>query len=529
MGAKYANLQVQSSDIEKIKSLCPDAAVCRNTERWISVTGPDIIWGTAQKEAKWISKVISESILVTEYFDDDYVEFTIYKEGKRIGRHVPAAYEGLARKAGKPEHFIEAFGLPKDSLKQLGVIFKEQDPEICVRLLECVLQIDLEGNYEGNHPDPSYLDTYLAEKEKKQKLDNRTKLLQVDELPGDFFHQITVPLVCYETPCGDVKSLWDIKEGRFSRLFTFEGPGRVDCSRAFIHQYGKTVLAVNAWMGKELNSSLYLMDETGSILDTVVSGWIPTEAAFLSEAELFYDGKCYDCSMCQGKWDLGLNMSGYGVHTPAPIGNNRYVIVYDTVEPEEKGVLSVFDNQGTVVHTVELPDARHWTYPIVDANRIYMACAVSSQESILTCYDEILREQWKLKYPGVWHHAEPFYDKEQKRLYFLGSPNRFYAVDTASGNVAAVRELSSREYAMLLGVLPNHGVVVMTADTTLEVWGENLATISRHRTKGVIMKMLYTEDKCYLITLKDGDWETDTKTGEKKHTGAARLYELVPR
>ena len=114
MGAKFANLQVRSEDIEQIKAVCPGAAVKKTAGGWVTVVGANIVWGTAQQEAKRISKMLPYSVLATEYFDDDYVEFSIYKDGKRIGRHVPAAYEGFARKTGKPSQFAEAFGQSED-------------------------------------------------------------------------------------------------------------------------------------------------------------------------------------------------------------------------------------------------------------------------------------------------------------------------------------------------------------------------------------------------------------------------------
>jgi len=37
----------------------------------------------------------SSPMLSTEYFDDDYVEFAVYENGKFLTRHVPVEYEGL--------------------------------------------------------------------------------------------------------------------------------------------------------------------------------------------------------------------------------------------------------------------------------------------------------------------------------------------------------------------------------------------------------------------------------------------------
>lgn len=256
MGAKFANLQVRSNDVEQVKAVCPEAVVKKAADGWITVVGKSIVWGTAQKEAKRISKALPYSILTTEYFDDDYAEFSIYKDGKKVGYHVPAAYEGFARKIGKPVQFLEAFDLPEEAQEQLKVAFKEQDPEVSVRLMEsilgCALWADFETIADVQALDRSYFQEYIARTRKKEKLRNQTKLTLLDELPGDFFNQTTIPLVRYETPDGKVKSFWDIKEGKFTHLFSYEADGRLDGSRAFVYQYSKLVFCVNRWTKRRI-------------------------------------------------------------------------------------------------------------------------------------------------------------------------------------------------------------------------------------------------------------------------------------
>lgn len=534
MGAKFANLQVCAADMEKVKQLYPDAVVVNITESWVTVVGANIVWGTAQQEAKRISKMLPYSVLATEYFDDDYVEFSIYKDGKRIGRHVPAAYEGFARKTGKPSEFAEAFGQSEEVQEQLKVAFKESDPEVSVRLLEsilgCALWADFETIDDVQAPDQSYFKEYIARKGKKEKLNNRTKLVLTEELPGDFFNQITVPLVRYETPDGKVKSFWDIKEGRFVRLFTSEESGRVDGSRAFVHQYGKVVFAVNRWTKDGIDSFVQVVDENGEPQGVIpVGSRIPVDAAFLSETDLFYNGICYDCEAQHIKWDLKLGVSGYGVDAPVSVSENQYVIVYDTMRPEEEeGRLAVFADNGTLIAMKALPDLRHWACPAAHEDRIYMACAVDRNESRLTCYDNALKEQWSIRYQGAYHHAEPMLDKRSQMLYFQASYNTILAVDMVTGRIIAEKERKSNEYAALLGVLPGIGSVVVTGDTTIEVWNKDLVPVSRHKTKGEIRKMVSLDSRYYLLTLKDGDWEKQPDSGDMRNSGIARLYEIIP-
>lgn len=57
MGAKFANLQVRSKEVEQVKAVCPEAVVKKAADGWITIVGTNIVWGTAQKKAKRISAV----------------------------------------------------------------------------------------------------------------------------------------------------------------------------------------------------------------------------------------------------------------------------------------------------------------------------------------------------------------------------------------------------------------------------------------------------------------------------------------
>ena len=275
---------------------------------------------------------------------------------------------------------------------------------------------------------------------------------------------------------------------------------------------------------------MQMLDENGTSIGVIpTENRMPVNAAFLGETDLFYDGICYDCEAQHIKWDLELGVSGYGVEAPITVSENQYVIVYDTGQPEEEeGRLAVFADNGTLIAMKTLPDLRHWACPAAHEDRIYMACAVDRNESILTCYDNALKEQWSIRYQGAYHHAEPMLDKRSQMLYFQASYNTILAVDMVTGKITAEKERKSNEYAALLGVLPGIGIVVMTGDTTIEVWDKELIPISRHKTKGEIRKMVSLDGSYYLLTLKDGDWEKQTDSGDMRNSGIARLYEIIP-
>ena len=91
------------------------------------------------EKAKRLSKAMPHPVLATEYFDDDFVEFALYRGGKRVARHIPAEFEDIARSPGKPGAWAEQLGLSMETRKILEILFKETSPEVSLHLLECAL------------------------------------------------------------------------------------------------------------------------------------------------------------------------------------------------------------------------------------------------------------------------------------------------------------------------------------------------------------------------------------------------------
>ena len=91
MGSKFCNLNVYGGDLAAVEAQCPGLAARAVVHGWITAAGDDETdWGEVRKLAKCLSK--EYTVLYTEYFDDDYVDFSVYRDGRRAARHVPAEY-----------------------------------------------------------------------------------------------------------------------------------------------------------------------------------------------------------------------------------------------------------------------------------------------------------------------------------------------------------------------------------------------------------------------------------------------------
>ena len=134
MGTKFCNLNLKGMGLLVPKGL--EALTFDCAPNWTTVTSPNFQWGHTQRYAKALSAELEVPTLCTEYFDDDYVEFSMYEMGKRTARHVPATYEDLRRTKGNPNKFLSALGLNPLDAPILEKIFTVRDPEQAVCLME---------------------------------------------------------------------------------------------------------------------------------------------------------------------------------------------------------------------------------------------------------------------------------------------------------------------------------------------------------------------------------------------------------
>lgn len=164
MGAKFCNLNVKGS-VGQI-SMGIEAETYECAPGWTTVTSPYFQWGNTQKYAERLSAELNAPVLCTEYFDDDYAEFTVYEGGKRAARHVPATYEEFRRVKGNPGKFLSALGMDQMDAPVLEKIFSEKDPEQAVYLVESFFGCPIFGVKDSRPPDeapdPNVVKNYLG-------------------------------------------------------------------------------------------------------------------------------------------------------------------------------------------------------------------------------------------------------------------------------------------------------------------------------------------------------------------------------
>lgn len=530
MGSKFCNLNVFGGDLAAVEAQCPGLAARAVSPGWITAAGDgETDWGEIRKLAKRLSK--DWIVLYTEYFDDDYVDFSVYRDGRRAARHVPAAYEGFPRIAGKPRAWAELFGLSPEMEKALRTVFQETSPERSLRLLECVLGCPLwvDGEFlaDAQPPEPDCLRDYLAQKAAERKIRNATKLTLLDEQVGDFDY--TYPQLRWED--GDRKSIWAVRDGKLWRLFEAELPGRVSAAS---EGEGEFLLVLNqAIMLPEEDSDgadyrnhywAYFLSEDGTLRDTLDLG---EEAAalggFLDRDRIFLDRDCYDLRARRWEWPLeeGLAVSG---SPPCRLSGGRVALRCYRGSTE---YLITFLPDGSERVTRELPS---------DCGKggilAYGDGLLLNLGRELVCYDAYLTERWRAQLrEGAW--APDFYEMqldETSKMLYLQAYDRVISFDLRQHRIRAERQLAAGEHCFLHGVLPGVGAVMLVGDSTIQVWDADLKLISRHRTKGAITRFLRQDGKTFLLTR--GWPQNDFRMTENGYdfvclrSGCLRLYEL---
>ncbi len=545
MGSKFCNLNVFGGDLAAVEAQCPGLAARAVSPGWITAAGDgETDWGEIRKLAKRLSK--DWIVLYTEYFDDDYVDFSVYRDGRRAARHVPAAYEGFPRIAGKPRAWVELFGLSPDAEKTLRAVFRETNPEGSLRLLECLLGcplwVDREFLEEAQPPEPDYLRDYLAQKAAEKKIKNATKLTLLDEQVGDFSE--TYPLLRREEgdpkyerfDDGNRKSVWAVRDGRLRRLFEVELPGGVwavyeekDVLLVLLHQLcrdenGEPIPGGDLFHQYQYRYFAYLLSEDGTLRDSLDLGEEPSlQGIFLDRDWIFLNDGCYDLRARRWEWPLeeGLAVSG---SPPCRLSGGRVALRCYRGSTE---YLITFLPDGSERVTRELPS---------DCGKggilAYGDGLLLNLGRELVCYDAYLTERWRAQLrEGAW--APDFYEMqldETSEMLYLQAYDRVISFDLRQHRIRAERQLAAGEHCFLHGVLPGVGAVMLVGDSTIQVWDADLKLISRHRTKGAITRFLRQDGKTFLLTR--GWPQNDFRMTENGYdfvclrSGCLRLYEL---
>lgn len=512
MGTTFCNINIRGAGPEAVAALCPNGIVRQISADWVTVVDPAQPLGKSAREGRRLSKTLPFPVLVTEYFDDDAVVLSLYREGRQCAGHV---LTDQVRRRGKAGDWAEQLGLSPEQEKILYMIFKETSPQVCLQLLEglfgCVLWVVPENIGQVRWAGTDYLTGYLNRKRAEKRLKNQTRLKLLEELPGErpgCFDDCHIGHYCQTGQYPFVqrhedgrRTFWDIQEGKLRRLFTGSLGGVLLDSYA--HDRGKGVFLVTVGRGSQLEQAQVFSDDGQLLLE--VEGRGLREGGFLPGGRVFIREDCWELRAGQKAWTLGLEEAWYPVASPCVLAGGRLAVAYDTKRPNRPdgllGWLMSFDADGGDRVTRQLRDYFHWQRPLAVGDTLYMASQDwGDHNSVLTAYNGRLEEQWSLPLAcRIPQFTNPGFDPTTNVLY-LYNYDSVVAVDLENRQVIAQRKLYSDEACYLEGVLPGVGPVMRCGNSTIQVWNRQLETISRHRMKGWLRTLVQEGTALYAVS-----------------------------
>lgn len=194
MGTTFTNLQVREHSIDEIEKVIPHCTARNLSNGWTTIVSERFQVGDISKVGRKLSTAINKSVLSIEYFDEDVLRMTIYRDGKAVTSHVNPNGYNVPPKMGSPKVFLEELGFDLNESKYFKEVLKCEDLGKKIELLQHFLGVALwiddrmlidgaesEFHYERNI---DLVKEYISELRKKNDIKNQTKANIIMEFEG---------------------------------------------------------------------------------------------------------------------------------------------------------------------------------------------------------------------------------------------------------------------------------------------------------------------------------------------------------
>lgn len=486
MGEFYCSINVRSSDADGVAALLPDFAPQSILPGWVTAAVPQFDAPDAQKAAKRLSKALPQPVLTTFYFDDDFVDFTLFFGGKTVARHAVSTLDEFPAQEGKSKAWAKQLGLSADDEKTLKLIFKEPSPEVCIRLMECLLRCPLcvfpDGEADYVPTEVSFLTDYAAAK--TAKLKNLTKLRLLDEIDC-FAPSRQLPyLFTSDTSIGGSGKLRKLSGGSMHELCELHLPGHYEECIYGSTPYGGICAAVFSEYRDPSDSeyTLYIIDEHGDCLDRLALGeFAPSCLTVIDDSRVMVDIACRNFRTHETEWRLDSDLNcGHQTHSYRLSDGRVFVNDYCLDGSVHWYCL---DADGGDLCVLDGDDERVGSLLTIDGSEIY-----SYRDGVVRCLDSRLELLWEAEIGDPSENALcGVIDPDTKMLYFLSFSGcyRLKAFRIPERKVTATRLFGQNSDFRLQSFLPGVGPICGTGIGSAEVLNASLETVSRHKLKGI--------------------------------------------
>lgn len=562
MGGNFGSINVQGGNIALIQSIAYECVVREIANGWVTAVredDEDFEWGAAREVAQRVSKAITNTVLSVEYFDNDYVNFSLYRDGEKVGCHIPEAYDDFPRKPGNVKSFASALSLSPEDEKLLHVIFAETDSGTSVGLLEsllgCPIAIDAEDLKEiavqgdETYASREYFNKYIASKKKESKIKNQTRLvLRSEKEGGHASNAMGPPPHCLPAIyCADQQpymghypvEVFDVDpNGMLQKLFGTDIPGEIGMSLWVNRAYGVIVVECDNKY-KELKpdginlfvkNSIHVFSDDGTVLDR--QGPAAHEHIELShpllldDSRFFASGKCYNFRQRCVEWSCGPDMESAHWSTPLILPNGNLLCQYQQLGMREK-ILCLIEPNGKELKQINLGSSySHWSQPVLYRDSLINIFGVDVHRpwsDRMVCYDFSMNERWHYDLPNSSAFMGPAIDEDSGILYFQRTPKVTTAFDLEHHEIIAESDDIQGKFRALETFSPGVGLICRRDNTSsIDVLDRDLKLISHHRTKGNIGFFFQRNERLFLLSYQPEEYGLFSIT----KPGHTYIYEL---
>jgi len=565
MGNKFCSINVQGGEAAQIQSIAKEYVVREITNGWITVVSENDVgseWYITREVARQLSKAMPGAVLFVEYFDDDYVDFSLYKDGEKKDCHIPVSYDEASQKQGNVKTFSKILSLSPEDEKLLKLIFSEEDPGTSVSLIESLLGCpifadaetlkDVNMKNDGTYTDRKYLNEYAAKKKKESQIKNQIKLVLRGEKEGGLAGRtgggtpVCLPIVYrVENPLykgSRLVEFFDIdSNGIPQKLFDAKIAEGVGMSSWVSRAHGITILACdNAdyivqpdGINVKITRTIHVFSDNGELLDKLdaapfLKGLNNNSKPFiLDDSRFFCNGKCYNFRQRRIEWSCGPEIGNVSWTTPVLLPDGNLLCRYDI---NNDCMFCILETSGKELIQITISPSRpHWRQPIIFRDRLINIYETDRQKpwsDHMICYDLALNELWRHDLPESSAFGDPVIDEDSGILYFQRTPHDTMAFDIESQEIIAESNESQGKYRTVEAFAPGIGLVCKRdGASSIDVLDKDLNLVSSHKTRGNIGFFTRQDNRLFLVSYSP---EKHNMFGIVSNPGHTYVYELTP-
>ena len=506
MGMTLASLHVLGGNPEQLHILMPNAIVGTWSADCVSIFDAALVPGVVDKQARTLSKKVSQPVLSVWLFDSDAVGFSIFQGGKPVASHIlnPDGYQ----KFGNIPLFCRVCSLPEEDIPRLRAVWRKGDAETQLDLTACLLGLPLAYGGEALPERPCRretepVDRWIQERPAPPRIKNQAKAELIQELPrfrysicGIHDSRFYASIEPYDNPYTmNSLHLWTAQpDGTIQESWSsdhdvqiFTSSSRVICTS---WQEGR-VLYDSAGLlpsGFPLPGSLYLLEnenilqlalsETGTDISgrRMPADKVETLCCHGPDGTLLWQRRQDPDCRCIGQNGRELLLQEY-------TREGAYLARLDLTTGQELG-----RSGGVIGANINYTIWEHEAWWIIHDGLLFNGRTWSrNKDGLLTKLDKGMRPLAETSLPFCPQAL--FFSPDRRYAYQFIFESQVLVLDTA--HLTVQHDLQDRAYLSPLGFDKRGNESrfwLQRGNSTVEAWDETLTKpLSRHRLKGTLM------------------------------------------